>query len=111
MASPLGVSSGLSHVDPYASRPPDWLLTEWYKGLSYASQMYLGDRPRGFTFRLNLFEHIGLRSSFPGRDNQGTDQAEVHKAALPGCYAQNWWLLPEERFDAAKCGHAEVWPC
>lgn len=48
-------------------KPPDWLMTEWYKGLTYTAKMAIGGRHRGFTHRLNVFEHIGNHSSFPGR--------------------------------------------
>ena len=42
-------SDRMQHVGDYLlanmhRRPPDWLLTEWYKGLTYTSQMSIGGR-------------------------------------------------------------------
>jgi len=93
-------------------KPPDWLITEWYKGLTYQARMSIGDRHRGFTHELNFFSHIGNHSSFPGRENQGAEGSESHvNYKIPGCFERNWWLLPAERFAPGCTGHSLLSPC
>lgn len=92
-------------------RPPDWLLTEWYKGMTYTAKMAIGDRHSGFTNNQNMFEHIGAHSSFPGRENQGEKDSESHvDYDIPKCFDHNWWLLPEER-PHHKCDNFGITPC
>ena len=60
---------------------------------------------QGFTNQLNLFDHIGDHSSFPGRENQGAKDSESHvNYDIPKCFDYNWWLLPEERCVTVFCG-------
>eukprot|EP00041_Stephanoeca_diplocostata_P031385 m.977014 g.977014 ORF g.977014 m.977014 type:complete len:549 (+) comp23949_c1_seq6:267-1913(+) len=92
-------------------KPPDWLLTEWYKGLTYSARMGIGSRHRGYTHRLNLFEHIGNHSSFPDRENQGSKDSNSHvQYEIPKCMEENWWLLPAERF-RPQCKAHDISPC
>lgn len=117
-------SSDLSALTDYLlanmhRRPPDWLLTEWYKGKTFTSKASLGDRHSGFTYKFNLFEHIGEHSAFPGREKQASkrDAASDSNAAgkveftIPQCFEFNWYLLPEERFDTARCQNKLFTPC
>lgn len=93
-------------------KPPDWLMTEWYKGMTYTAQIAIGDRHRGFTHELNFAEHIGSHSSFPGREDQGKKDSKSHvNYEIPACFDTNWWLLPAERFDKACSGKSILSPC
>ena len=61
--------------------------------------MHARCRHQGFTNQLNLFDHIGDHSSFPGRENQGAKDSKSHvNYNIPKCFDYNWWLLPEERY-------------
>jgi len=93
-------------------KPPDWLMTEWYKVMTYTSEMQLGDRHRGFTHELNFGEHIGSHSSFPGREDQGKKESESHvNYEIPKCFDANWWLLPAERYNTSCSGRSSLSPC
>eukprot|EP00039_Didymoeca_costata_P016790 m.305850 g.305850 ORF g.305850 m.305850 type:complete len:499 (+) comp16451_c0_seq26:221-1717(+) len=98
-------------------RPPDWLLTEWYKALTFSAKMNIGSRHKGFTYKYNVFEHIGEHSSFPGREKQGSERkskesnGKVKIYNIPGCFEFNWYLLPEERFDERLCHSSDYTPC
>jgi len=93
-------------------KPPDWLLTEWYKGLTYSARMAIGDRHHGFTYHLNMFEHIGHHSSFPDREGQGSNKSTSHvNYEIPKCFEHNWFLLPAERPDKVRCKDVGVTPC
>jgi hypothetical protein len=93
-------------------KPPDWLMTEWYKGQTYTAQMAIGSRHRGFTHELNLAKHIGSHSSFPGREDQGSKDSKSHvNYEIPACFDVNWWLLPVERFNKSCAGSSILSPC
>jgi hypothetical protein len=93
-------------------KPPDWLMTEWYKGMTYTAKMAIGNRHRGFTHRLNMFEHIGNHSSFPGREDQGSKDSQSHvNYDIPKCFDANWWLLPAERYNPLCTPLSSLSPC
>ena len=61
-----------------------------------------------YTYRYNLFEHIGALSNFGGRHWAGDSK----KDGLPGCFRDNFFLRGEELFDKKKCGgKSDISPC
>jgi hypothetical protein len=91
-------------------RLPETDPFEWLVGGDFG----VTGRHPGFTYKHNLFEHIGEHSAFPGRDNQASKRdgdGGTKTYDIPQCFEYNWYLLPEERFDKEGCGHVDFTPC
>ncbi len=97
---PLVTSYMLNMFD---RRPVDWLIPEWAARESFVAAFH--HRRRVYTYRWNLFLHIGGLSTFDGRVWK-----EEQNALLPGCYKLNSFLRPEELFDVAGCA-GDISPC
>lgn len=86
--------------------PVDWLLPEWASSLTHPGSMVNQVRARHhFTYRLNLFRHIGGVSNFGDRKwSEGKD-------GLPVCFGFNDFLRREEIFLRYTCPHSMISPC
>jgi hypothetical protein len=84
-------------------RPVDWLIPEWAARETFVAAFH--HRRRIYTYRWNLFLHIGGLSTFDGRVWK-----EEQNAKLPGCYKLNTFLRPEEMFDVKDCAD-DISPC
>jgi hypothetical protein len=85
-----------------AHRPPDGLVVEWMCGKLSPTQETCEKPQRHFTFRWNLFRHIGAVSSLR--------QTGLQK--FPGCWEEYSDLLWEvDSFNVDDCNEDDLWPC
>ena len=84
------------------ARPPDHILVEWYCAEQAAAKRYVGDRPH-FTFRYNLFDHLGKQSSL----------RDTPQGLFGGCYdvMDQGNVFEVEAFKINECRHDDIWPC
>lgn len=104
-----------SHILKHISRRPvDWLMPEWATSKVFGARMVNANR-KLYTYRYNLFEHIGRSSNFGNRTwsfkpNRKTNPVAEDNSILPQCYEPNNYLRYEELFIESSCS-GRISPC
>ncbi|CAL5222351.1 g4702 [Coccomyxa viridis] len=94
-----------SYMRAHTARlPPDLLWLEWFQGRAQETWDTVRGHPL-YVYHKNLLDHIGTHSSFAIRPD---------RLPFPQCFdsmAKVWSIHPLERFNAAACGHTDLFPC
>ena len=90
-------SDRMQHVGDYLlanmhRRPPDWLLTEWYKGLTYTSQMSIGGRHKVRGCGCRYVALLLLRRDSPGV-NSGLCQRHGYRVPVVEGERVSCWTI------------------
>ena len=103
--------AGLALIQSMDRRPVDWIFPEWAGMITLQSRVeHPSKKPRVFTFKSNLFHHIGILSNFQA-DGRGFRGTRNEDSRLPGCFKDNVFLRQEEAFDFKRCRHTDISPC